>query len=169
MIRSDLRRERRRKTLASVVGIFAAFGVGLLLARQRSPSAHDWHVSLGLASGALGCALAAASRRLALVAVAGGPALALAMAGATAGPGAVAAVVGAHCLATELICAGVVVGGTWLTLRHGTGVLGGRAAAATAASGALAGLASLELTCPGRAGFAHLLVFHVLGVLVASG
>jgi hypothetical protein len=169
VIRSDLRRERRRKTLASVVGVFAAFGVGLVLARYRSPSAHDWHVALGLASGALGCAVAAASRRLALLVVAGGPALALATAGATAGPGDVAAAVGAHCLATELVCASVVVGGTWLTLRRGTGVLGGRAAGATAAAGALAGLASLELTCPGRAAFAHLLLFHVLGVLAASG
>jgi hypothetical protein len=106
---------------------------------------------------------------LALLVVAGGPALALATAGATAGPGTVAAAVGAHCLATELVCASLVVGGTWLALRRGTGVLGGRAAAATATAGALAGLASLELTCPGRAALAHLLVFHVLGLLVASG
>ncbi len=56
----------------------------------------------------------------------------------------------------------------WLALRGGTSTLTRRAAAATAAAGALAGDAALQVTCDAHGFGAHLLAFHAGGVLLAA-
>ena len=166
-ITSELRQEARRRALAAGVAAGVAFALCVALARHRSPAAQDWLAALALALAGLASAAGSASRRWALLAVAAAPALALALALATGEPGEVHPGIGAHCLATELACAALVVAAAWFALRRGTSSLGLRAATAAAGAGALAGLAALQLTCPAHTARPHLLSSHVAGVLLA--
>jgi hypothetical protein len=163
---SELRREARRRMLASAVAVAAAFALFVALARHRSPSRLDWALALALAASA--GALGMASRRWAVVVVAVAPIAALGPAMVTSAAGALHGSLGVECIATELACAALVVVAAWLAIRQGTSSLAPGAVAAGAASGAVAGAAALQLTCPVHASLPHLLTFHVGGVLLAA-
>jgi hypothetical protein len=88
---------------------------------------------------------------------------------ALSGPAAsLAPLVGAECLAAELVAAGAVAGAAWLALRRGTGAPAPLTMAAAAAAGALAGDAALQITCEAHAAAAHAVVFHLGGVVLAA-
>ncbi len=163
---SELRREARRRMLASVIAVCAAFALSVALARHRSPAMQDRAIALALA--ALATALGAASRRFALAVVAAAPLAALGVALVTGAAGPPQASVGVDCLATEIACSVLVVAGAWLAIRRGTSSLAPRAVAAGAAAGALGAVAALQLTCRAHTALPHLLVFHVAGVLLAA-
>jgi hypothetical protein len=145
---ADLRREARRRRIAVALAACAAFALPVALAHHREASHGEAALAVGLAA-ASPC-----------------PARALAL--AAGGPGATEAALGVECAATELCGAAVVVAAGWLALRGGTTSLGAWAAASSAAAGAVAVAAALQLTCPARGALAHLLAFHVAGVLVAA-
>lgn len=163
---SELRREARRRMLASAVAVAAAFALCVALAHHRSPSRLDWALALALAASA--GALGMASRRWAVAVVAVAPIAALVAAMGAGAAGALRGPLGVECIATELACAAFVVLGAWLALRRGTSSLAPGSVAAGAASGAVAGAAALQLTCPAHASLPHLLAFHVGGVLLAA-
>jgi hypothetical protein len=168
VIVSELRREARWRTLASVVAVCAAFVVVVALTGHRSTSIHDWASAFALALAACAAALGAASRRWAIGAVIAAPVAALGLALATGAAGRLRPSLGVECLATELACSVAVVAGAWLVLRRGTSSLGTRAVVAGAAAGALGGAAALQLTCPEQTSLPHVLAFHVLGVAGAA-
>jgi hypothetical protein len=79
-----------------------------------------------------------------------------------------AADVAPSCVVAELVAAAVALAPTlWIAARRawpsGAGFL-----AAVAATGALAGQATLNLLCPVRAALPHLVVFHTGGVVLAA-
>jgi hypothetical protein len=163
-IRAQLRREARRSLVGAIAGVCAAAAVFVGFARARSPAPVDWALAAVLA--ALAVVLAAAAGRrppvaLALSAVAALVAVAISGAGGPLAPS-----VGAECLGTELASAGIVVGAVWVALRSRAAAR--LALAGTAAAGALAGDAALQLTCPAHTALPHLLAFHVGGVVLAA-
>lgn len=164
-IGAELRREARRRVAAAVAAICVALAALVGLARDRSAQAGDWGLAMVL--GALAVALAAAARRRGPLAVAAAVLAAVASAVETGRPGPLAAGVGVECLTIELASAAAVVGAVWLVLRGGTTSPARSALAATAAAGALAGDAALQVTCAARDAVSHLLAFHLGGVLVA--
>jgi hypothetical protein len=162
---SELRREGRRRALASAVTVCSAFVLCVVLARHRAATRQGWMLALAVAAAA--AALGAAARRWAIAVLVAAPiaAVGLALASGTAGPLEVA--MGVDCLATEVACAAAVVAAAWLALRRGTSSLSPRSVTAGAAAGALGAVAALDITCPAHAALPHLLAFHVAGVLVA--
>jgi hypothetical protein len=162
---AELRREARRRTMASIAAVCASLAAFVGLARDRSRSVEDWVWAAVL--GALAVALAAAARRRALLVITAAVMAAVTAAVAAGGPGPLAVDVGLHCLAAEIASAAVVVGAAWLALRGGTTSPARSAVAAAAAAGALAGDAALQVTCAARDAIPHLLAFHVGGVLLA--
>lgn len=165
-ILADLRREARRRMMASASAVCLLLAAIVGLARDRSRQAEDWVWAAIL--GAIALALAAASRRSALLVVAAAVLASVVAALAVGHPGPLAAGIGMHCLGTELASAAVVVGAVWLAIRGGSTSPARSAVAAAAASGALAGDAALQVVCVARDAVPHLLAFHVGGVLVAA-
>ncbi len=164
-ILADLRREARRRMIASITAVCASFVAFVGLARNRPRSAEDWAWAAVL--GALAVALAAAARRKALLVITAAVVAAVTAAVAVGQTGPLAVDVGLHCLTTEIASAAVVVGAAWLAIRGGTTSPARSAVAAAAAAGALAGDAALQVTCAARNANPHLLAFHVGGVLLS--
>jgi hypothetical protein len=162
---AELRREARRRMLASVAGVCALLVVFVGFARSRSSSVEDWAVAAVL--GVLAITLAAAARRGPLLVVSGAVTAAVIAAMALGQPGPVVAAIGLHCLATEIASAAIVVGAVWFAIRGGATTPARSAIAAAAAAGALAGDAALQVTCGAHDAFPHLLGFHAGGVLLA--
>jgi len=142
----------------------AAALVATAAARVHSGAPGDWVAAAALAVAAAAIA-AFAARGLPSLAAAVVASLAFAVAGAGAGP--LTAEEGVRCLATELATAAVPLVAALALSRRGGGVGAARLAAA-AAAGALAGQAALEVGCHAPKTFAHLLAFHVGGVLAAA-
>jgi hypothetical protein len=169
LVVAELRREARWRMIASMGVVAVAFPALVVAAHHPSTSVTDWTIALALGVAGLASAAASASRRTALAVAIGAPSLLLATALAAGRDGALAATVGVECLATEVAVGAVIVAATWLAIRRGTTVLGWRAAAAGAASGALGGAAALQLACPAHGALGHLLAFHVVGIALAVG
>jgi hypothetical protein len=144
----------------------AAFALLVAFASHRSPAMEDWAVALVLAGGA--AALAVLASRFSLGVAAAAVFAALAAALARGGRGPLALPTGLHCLATEIGAAAAVAGVVWLALRRGPSAWARQALAGTAAAGAVAADAALQVTCSASASLAHLLVFHVGGVVAAA-
>ncbi|HYV65371.1 MAG TPA: hypothetical protein VE964_03950 [Myxococcales bacterium] len=154
-----------RSRLIFAASVLLAFGTLSALSRHRAMDAESWIVAgaaavlaallAGLSNTGLSVALGVNAASAALVLLAG------------AGTG-VSALVGIKCMAIELFAA------TWpfaaAALSRGMAARPSAAgpAAALAAAGALAGQASLHLTCPDAHALPHLLVFHLGGVVLAS-
>jgi len=165
-VRAEMRREQRRALLPSqIAGTLAAFIVVVILSHHRATDL----VSLGAAL--LGV-LAAVTiglvpfRGLSRVGMAAGASLTLAF--LTGRAGGLALHTGAHCLVLELVAAALPLALTWFVSRRFASP-SAESYAVIAALGALAGAAGLSLTCPAHTHFAHLFVFHVLGVVLAAG
>jgi hypothetical protein len=164
-IASELRREARRSVLSSALSACAGFLAFVAFARSRSHSAGDWGLALTMAS--LAVVLSATARRRASLAVGVTVVAALVAAALSGARGPLAPALGAECVATELVTAGMVVAAAWLALRSGTTVPARAAMVAAAGAGALAGNAALQITCGAHTSAPHLFVFHVGGVLLA--
>jgi hypothetical protein len=166
-IADELRRETRRRSVWSA-GAAAAFMVGLVaLSRHRGGTALDWATAAIL--GTLALVLAALAGRKPALTVASAAVAALAAALVVGGPGPLEPGLGLDCLVSELASAAVVVGTGWMALRGGTSSLTRSTLAATAAAGALAGDAALQVVCGAHQIAPHLLAFHVGGLLLAAG
>jgi hypothetical protein len=165
-ILAELRREARRRMMASMAAVCVVFVALVGVARGRHRSSEDlaWAAVLW----ALAVALAAAVQRRALLVIAAAVVGAATAAVATGRPGPFAVAIGLHCLAAELASAAAVVGAVWLAIRGGTTSPARSATAAGAAAGALAADAALQVTCAAQDAVPHLLAFHVGGVLLAA-
>jgi len=71
-------------------------------------------------------------------------------------------------LGIELAAAAAVAGAAWLGARGGSPVAVRRSLAAGAVAGALVADAALQITCGAQDATAHLLTFHVGGVLIVA-
>jgi len=147
-------------------GVFAIVGVVALFigfARDPSRAAGDWVVSLALAGGAI--ALAVLARRLTLrfatVAVSASFVAAL----IRGGPGQVSVFQGLECLLFEVAAVAAMMGAAWL-VNHRSAA--SASFSAWVVAGALAGDAALQISCSEHTSFAHLVTFHVGGVLLIS-
>jgi hypothetical protein len=164
-IRDELRREARRRRVATAVGVCVCTVVLIGLGRSRSSAPADWLLAAALWATSL--VVAAASMQAPRLA---GLAAVLAALGAAALSGAggpLAPTLGMECVVTELASAAIVVGAVWLVVRGGTTSPARTAIAAVAAAGALAGNAALQVTCAAHTAVPHALAFHVGGVLFA--
>jgi hypothetical protein len=165
-ILEELRRESRRRAIATAAAAGAALLALVGLARERAGTGGDWATVAVLGGLALGLGAVAHRRPLVALGVAAAAALAAAlMAGASGG---LAVTQGFECLAVELGSAVVVVGAGWFALRGGTTAPAPQAMAASAAVGALAGDAALQVICAAHHAIPHLLAFHVGGLVVAA-
>ncbi len=165
-IELELRREARRRSLWSAGAAAGFMAVLVAISRQRGGSPLDWATAGALAVAALG--LAALSSRSPLFTVGAAAVAALAAALVAGGPGPMDLRAGVECVGWELAAAAVVVGAGWLALRGGTTTLTRSTLAATAAAGALAGDAALQLACTAHEIGPHLLAFHAGGVVLAA-
>jgi hypothetical protein len=163
---ADLRREGRRRAIASAGAAAAILLLLATLGRHRSSAPGDW--ALAAALGALAALLAASAGRWARAVIPAAAAAALAAAALGGEGGLLHAGLGLHCAGAELAGAGLVVGAMWLALRGGSTSPARSTMAAAAAAGALAADAALPLTCSGRGAMGHDLVFHLGGVLLAA-
>ncbi len=142
-----------------------AFGTLSALSRHRSMDPESWIVAgaaavlaavlAGVSNAGFSAALGANAASVALILVAG------------AGTG-LSAVVGIKCVAVEFFAAIWPFAAAALSRGMAARPSAARPAAALAAAGALAGQASLHLTCPDAHALPHLLVFHLGGVMLAS-
>ena len=149
--------------------VLAGGGVLALLlafARNRSQSPEDWAVGAALAVTAL--AVAALAGRFALGVVVAAVSASLAAALVAGRGGGLQVAIGVHCLGTELMAAAAVAGAAWLGARGGSPVAVRRSLAAGAVAGALVADAALQITCGAQDATAHLLTFHVGGVLIVA-
>jgi hypothetical protein len=157
-VQEALRREARRRLVASVAALCVLPLVLVGFARSRSGSGADWALAAVLWS--LAVAVASAGRA-GPIAATGAAALV-----GTAGP--LDPSLGLECAGTELASAATVVLAAWIVARRdGTSVTRSTLLGA-AVAGALAGDAALQLTCAARTSAPHLLAFHVGGVLLAA-
>jgi hypothetical protein len=161
----ELGREARRRMIASIAAVCASMAVLAGVARSGSRSAVDWAWSAVL--GALAIALAAAARRSASLVITAAVLAAMTAAVAAGHPGPLAGPIGLRCLTVELASAAAVVGAVWLAIRGGTTSPARSAVAASAAAGALAGNAALQISCTARDAVPHLLAFHAGGVILS--
>ncbi|HET9553720.1 MAG TPA: hypothetical protein VFP50_12195, partial [Anaeromyxobacteraceae bacterium] len=70
---------------------------------------------------------------------------------------------------TELAAAGATAGVAWLVLRRGAAPLLRSTLGAWAVAGALAADAALQISCAEHGSAAHLVAFHLAGVLLVLG
>jgi len=151
--------------LILAASLLLAFGALSALSRHRAMDPQSWVVAG--AAAVLAAVMAGLSNTGWSVAlgVNGASAALVLLAGAGTG---VSALIGIKCVAIELFAA------TWpfaaAALSRGIAARPSAAgpAAALAAAGALAGQASLHLTCPAAHALPHLLLFHLGGVVLAS-
>lgn len=156
-------RSRGRFSPTPALAMAAGFGLLVGLARRPSGSPGDWAAAVALALVAAG--LAALRRRVTagFAAVAASAAVLAAL--LTGGRGSLDLPAGLECLLTVGGAAGGAVAAAWLLLRHEPGATVRSAAGAWAAAGALTAVAALQVACQAHGSLAHLLVFHVGGLL----
>jgi hypothetical protein len=160
-------RARVRDSLVAALATLGAFALLVVLARHPSGESLDWRIALVLAGVATG--LAAFGQRgrprLATAAVLA----ALAAAFLRGGHGPLGAATGLDCLLIVGATSAASTGAAWLALRRGPGALLRSQAGAWAVAGALAGVAALQISCEAHASLAHLLAFHVGGLIAVIG
>ena len=149
-----------------VLAVVTMLGLLLAFARNRSESPEDWAVGAALAVAAL--AVAALAGRFAVGVVVAAVSASLAAALVAGRGGGLQVAIGVHCLGTELMAAAAVAGAAWLGARGGSPVAVRRSLAAGAVAGALVADAALQITCGAQDATAHLLTFHVGGVLIVA-
>jgi hypothetical protein len=165
-IGAQLRREARRRVVASLAAVSVAVLVFIAFGRARSHSLGDWALAAVLWAIAVAVA-AAVSRRPLLVATLS--VLASATAALISGaPGPLAPALGIECVVTELASSALVAGAVWFTARAAATSPARSAIIAAACAGALAGDAALQVTCAAHTAVPHLLAFHVGGILLAA-
>jgi hypothetical protein len=142
------------------------FGLLAGLARRPSEAPSDWLVATGLALVAI--VLVAFWRRVSLGFAAVGASSALLAAVLTGGHGALDGAGGLECLLTVGGVAALSSSAAWVVMRREPGTLPGSAMGTWAVAGALASVAALQVSCGTRSSLAHLLTFHVGGVLAVT-
>jgi len=161
-IEAELRSEARRKMLWPGALVLAAFVLEVSISRHLRTDPRAIGEALVVAAVAV---LVGGWNRSGLarviVSLSASAAFALAMGSVPLlAPG-----LGVKCMALELVAAAI----PWVGFRRVTGVGGTKwEGAAVAAAGALAGHAALHLSCRVPNASAHLLVFHVGGVVLAA-
>jgi putative zinc finger protein len=156
-------RARWRLTWTPALAIAAVFGLLVGLARSPSEMPFDWVVAVGLAT--VAAALVAFWRRVTLGFAAIAASSAVLAAVVTGGRGSLDGAAGLECLSTVGGVAALAAGAAWAVLRREPGEELGSAMGTWAVAGALASLAALQVACGTRSSLAHLLVFHVGGLL----
>lgn len=154
-----------RARLIFAVSVLLSFVTLSAVSRHRAMDPESWMVAgsaavlaallAGVSSAGLSVALGVNAAAVALVLTAG------------AGTG-LSALVGIKCIAIELFAATWPFAAAALSRGMAARPTAAGPAAALAAAGALAGQASLHLTCPVAHALPHLLVFHLGGVVLAS-
>jgi len=157
---------RGRFVAVSLVATLATVGLLVALGRHPSRSPADWAIALALTGVAATLAALAHRATLRHVATAVSAVLATSLLAGSRGPLEIAT--GLECLLTVLAAAGGVTGTAWFVLRRGPAALVRSAVGSLAVAGAMAGVAALQLTCGAHTSVAHLLVFHVGGLLAVA-
>lgn len=162
-VEGQIAAEDRRQNILPAVSVGMAWLVEVLIAKRLVATTETVTASLLILS--LAIAIAALNRR-AIRAAAAAVAISMVFAVVVGTSTSLAPAIGLKCTLLELVAATL----PWLVF---TRVAGSEArpgqGAAVAAAGALAGHAALHLSCPVSHADAHLLVFHLGGVLLASG
>jgi anti-sigma-K factor RskA len=153
----------RRFTLTPAIAIVAAFGLLVGLARGSSGAPSDWLIAIGLVVVAV--TLVALWRRVTLGFAAVAATASLLAAAASGRHGSLDGTGGLDCLLTIGGVAAGAAGAAWVVLRKEPGQILGSAMGAWAAAGALASVAALQVACRAPRSLAHLLTFHVGGLL----
>ena len=161
-----LSRSWRRFALIPALATVAAFGLLVGLARRTSSSPADWTAAIGVVAAAV--ALVVLRRRVTLGFAALGASAAVVAAAVTGGPGALDEAGGLECLLTVGITAAGAVAAARVVLRHEPREVLGSAMGAWAVSGALAAVGALQVACGARSSLAHLLTFHLGGLLAVT-
>lgn len=147
----------------SMLATFVGGAALAAVAKQHSGHLHDWVEAGAALALAVGLAyFARASRRFGAVGFAVGASFVLALVGAAL-PG-LSPAIGLKCFLFELATATLPGAVAWRAGRRGEKAT----IALAAAAGALAGMAALHVACPVHEERAHLVVFHVGGVVVAG-
>jgi hypothetical protein len=147
--------------LVVITGLVA--GIGLTLSRHPPATTGAWLIA-GVLAGAA-CCLMLLARRSGMAAALFAT-LAAAVAALVANHGSLDAAAGVHCAIVELLTAAIPLAALALW-RRAEGI--SRASVAgVAAAGALAGDATLHISCSAADSVLHLLVFHVGGVALAA-
>lgn len=152
-----------RLAWAPALAVAAGFGLLVGLARRTSEAPFDWVVAVVLA--AVAVALVVAWRRLTVGFAALAAASAVLAAVSTGGPGSLDGAEGLECLLAVGGMAAATTGAAWAVLRREPGEVLGSAMGTWAVAGALAAVAALQVACGAHSSLAHLLVFHVGGLL----
>ncbi len=151
--------------LIPVAAVVVAWALELAIAKRLASDSTDIAVSVALAAFAAALALASMKRpRVALVvAVAASAGMALAM-GTAVG---LEVKIGVKCTLLELVAGAIPWCASYVVARRSKTMFDPARAAGLAAAGALAGHAALHLACSVAHADAHLLVFHLGGVVIA--
>lgn len=152
-----------RLSLAPAAAAVLAFGLLLGMARSPSSLPADWLVAAGLLVVAV--AVAVRWRRLTLGAAAVAAGSALLAAVATGGGGPLEAAEGLECVLTVCGTAAAAAGAGWALLRRRPDEELPAEVGAWAVAAALGALAALQVACGARSSLAHLLTFHLGGLL----
>lgn len=161
-IEGELRRDSIREAAWPAGLVVAAFVLEIALARHLRTDSRSFGAALTVAG--LAVALAGLNRRR-LSVVLGAVAASAVFASSMGSASEFVPAVGVECTLLELFAALL----PWIAFRRVAGPWRSRSAAsAVAAAGALSGHAALHLTCPVAHGDAHLLVFHLGGVVLAA-
>lgn len=155
---------RGRLVAIPALGVAAVFGLLLGMARHPAGSPADWAFAFGLAAVAVALVLVWRRLTLGLAAVAASAAALAAV--VTGGHGELDGAGGLECLLTVGVAAGGATAAAWAALRREPAELLRPAMGAWAVAGALAAVGALQVACGAHSSLAHLLAFHVGGLLV---
>jgi hypothetical protein len=154
-----------KERLFFAASVLVAFAMLSALSRHRAMDPESWIIAGAAAVlAAVLAGLSNAGFSVAAGANAASAALVL-LAGAGAG---FLPLLGIKCVAIELLAAAWPFAAAALSRGTAARPIGAGPSAALAAAGALAGQASLHLTCPAAHAFPHLLAFHLGGLFLAS-
>jgi len=164
-VRAELTRERAPLRGPGAAVVLVAL-VLTAAARDRAHDALAWYEALGAVVVAFGAATVGSRWARRSIVTALGASIGLVALGAT-GSG-WAAMIGLKCVVVELVAAAAPYGAlAWLMFKRRLPVTA-QAYAAVASAGALAGQATLQLTCKAHGPTGHLVAFHLGGVLLAT-
>ena len=149
------------------LAIAAVFGLLVSFARRHSSAPVDWVVAFGLA--AVAVALVIFWRRVTLGFAAIAASSAILSAVVTGGRGPLDGAGGLECLVTVGGVAALAAGAAWVAMRRETSEILGSAMGTWGVAAALASVAALQVACGIRSSLAHLITFHVGGLLVVIG
>jgi hypothetical protein len=143
-----------------------SFGLVLALAKHRAPEVEAWQLAaiVGIAAAAAAF-FAPRWARGSLAAVTIGSACFAFAVSATTG---LFPAIGVKCTILELVGSALPLGAAFFMASRGTLERGRWRFAASAAAGAIAAQAALNVTCPVHTAGPHLWVFHVGGVVLAA-